>query len=74
MYLVDSSSIKEFLYDDIQTDRYGVIKPGTKRDCLDVGNEYSYLPFPYTCFDKKIKNTSQLISSQQASLRVNRSI
>lgn len=68
-YLVSSSSIKEFLFDATNTDAYGVIKKGTKRDCLDVGNQFNYFPFPYVCYERKSRNVSHTVSSQEVPIR-----
>lgn len=57
MYLIDPSSIKEFLFDVNQSDAYDVLKMNTKRDCINVGNEYSYYPYPSASFDTESLNT-----------------
>lgn len=64
MYLINSSSIKEFLYDAGKTDLYGVRNQVSKSECLDVGNQFNQYPYPYVCLDKKAKNFSSSISAR----------
>jgi hypothetical protein len=59
------SSIKDTLYDPYNNDMYGMLHTSVKKDCLDTGNNYDGIQYPFTSLDPKVDNVAELISNRK---------